>query len=101
KQSPNLMMAVHLMSPDDSLDATYIRNYAVLHIRDELARIPGVGQAGLFGAGDYAMRLWIDPQRAAVLGITANDIRAAVREQNIQVSAGQLGAPPMPGGSDM
>ena len=101
KQSPNLMMAVHLISPDDSLDATYIRNYAVLHIRDELARIPGVGQAGLFGSGDYAMRLWIDPQRAASLGITAGDISTAVREQNIQVSAGQIGAPPMPKGSDM
>ena len=101
KQSPNLMMAVHLISPDDSLDATYIRNYAVLHIRDELARIPGVGQAGLFGAGDYAMRLWIDPQRATSLGVTASDIVAAVREQNVQVSAGQIGAPPMPQGSDM
>ena len=76
KQSPNLMMAVHLTSPDDSLDATYIRNYAVLHIRDELARIPGVGEAGLFGAGDYAMRLWINPQKAASLGVTAGDISA-------------------------
>ncbi|BDX18065.1 multidrug efflux RND transporter permease subunit OqxB [Halopseudomonas aestusnigri] len=101
KQSPNLMMAVHLISPDDSLDATYIRNYAVLHIRDELARIPGVGQAGLFGAGDYAMRLWVDPQRATSLGVTAGDIVAAVREQNVQVSAGQIGAPPMPQGSDL
>ncbi|OWL85632.1 efflux RND transporter permease subunit [Halopseudomonas aestusnigri] len=101
KQSPNLMMAVHLISPDDSLDATYIRNYAVLHIRDELARIPGVGQAGLFGAGDYAMRLWIDPQRAASLGVSAGDIVAAVQEQNVQVSAGQIGAPPMPNSSDL
>ncbi|MGB1059163.1 MAG: efflux RND transporter permease subunit, partial [Ketobacter sp.] len=100
KQSPSLMMAVHLLSPDDRFDATYIRNYAVLHIRDELARLPGVGEAGLFGSGDYAMRLWVDPQRAAALGITANDIVAAVREQNIQVSAGQLGAAPMPDGSD-
>ncbi len=101
KQVPNLMMAVHLTSPDDSLDATYMRNYAVLHIRDELARIPGVGRAGLNGSGDYAMRLWIDPQRAAALGITAGDISAAVREQNLQVSAGQIGAPPMPDGSDL
>ncbi|WP_346839008.1 multidrug efflux RND transporter permease subunit [Microbulbifer sp. SAOS-129_SWC] len=100
KQSPNLMMAVHLLSPDDRFDATYIRNYAVLHIRDELARIPGVGQAGLFGSGDYAMRLWIDPQKAASLGVTAADITRAVREQNVQVSAGQIGAPPMPKGSD-
>lgn len=101
KQSPNLMMAVHLTSPDNSLDSTYIRNYALLHIRDELARIPGVGQAALFGAGDYAMRLWIDPQRAAALGISARDITRAVQEQNVQVSAGQIGAPPMPSGSDL
>ena len=101
KQSPNLMMAVHLTSPDDMLSATYIRNYALLHIRDELARIPGVGQAGLFGAGDYAMRLWIDPQRAAALGISARDITAAVQDQNVQVSAGQIGAPPMPNGADL
>ncbi|GAB3285598.1 efflux RND transporter permease subunit [Parahaliea aestuarii] len=100
KQSPNLMMAVHLLSPDNSLDATYIRNYAVLHIRDQLARLPGVGEAGLFGSGDYAMRLWVDPQKAASLGITAGDIATAVREQNVQVSAGQIGAPPMPSGSD-
>ncbi|BBM00544.1 efflux RND transporter permease subunit [Microbulbifer sp. GL-2] len=100
KQSPNLMMAVHLISPDDSLDATYIRNYAVLHIRDELSRIPGVGLAAVFGSGDYAMRLWVDPQRAAALGVTAADVVSAVREQNVQVSAGQIGASPMPNGSD-
>ncbi|WP_299579950.1 multidrug efflux RND transporter permease subunit [uncultured Microbulbifer sp.] len=100
KQSPNLMMAVHLISPDDSLDATYIRNYAVLHIRDELSRIPGVGLAAVFGSGDYAMRLWVDPQKAAALGVTAADIVNAVREQNVQVSAGQIGATPMPEGSD-
>lgn len=101
KQSPNLMMAVHLKSPDDSLSATYIRNYALLNIRDELARIPGVGEAGLFGGGDYAMRLWIDPQRAAALGISAGDIIAAVQDQNVQVSAGQIGAPPMPDSADL
>ncbi|WP_308368521.1 MULTISPECIES: multidrug efflux RND transporter permease subunit [unclassified Microbulbifer] len=100
KQSPNLMMAVHLLSPDDRFDATYIRNYAVLHIRDELARIPGVGQAGLFGSGDYAMRLWVDPQKAAALSVTSADIVSAVREQNVQVSAGQIGAQPMPGEND-
>ena len=101
KQSPNLMMAVHLTSPNDILSATYIRNYALLHIRDELARIPGVGQAALFGAGDYAMRLWIDPQRAAALGISARDITAAVQDQNVQVSAGQIGAQPMPNTADL
>ncbi|MDX9874714.1 MAG: multidrug efflux RND transporter permease subunit [Spongiibacteraceae bacterium] len=101
KQSPNLMMAVHLLSPDDSLSSTYIRNYALIHIRDELARIPGVGDAGLFGAGDYAMRLWIDPQRAAALGISARDIISAVQDQNVQVSAGQIGATPMPEKTDL
>ena len=101
KQSPNLMMAIHLIAPDDDFSSTYIRNYALLHIRDELARIPGVGQAALFGAGDYAMRLWIDPQRAASLGISAQDIVAAVQDQNLQVSAGQIGAPPMPNGADL
>ena len=100
KLSPNLMMAVHLLSPDETFDATYIRNYAVLHIRDELARIPGVGQAGLFGSGNYAMRVWVDPQAAAALDITAADIVGAVREQNVQVSAGQIGAQPMPGEND-
>ncbi|WP_148864003.1 efflux RND transporter permease subunit [Marinobacter fonticola] len=100
KQSPNLMMAVHLLSPDNTFDATYIRNYGVLHIRDELARIPGVGEAGLFGAGDYAMRLWVDPQRAASYGLTAGDVANAIREQNIQVSAGQIGAQPMPETND-
>src|SRR5690606_17252767 len=65
------------------------------------ARIPGVGQAELFGSGDYAMRLWVDPQRTAALGVTAADITAAVREQNIEVSAGQIGAPPMPDGADL
>ena len=101
KQSPNLMMAVHLTSPDDSLSATYIRNYALLNIRDELARIPGVGEAGLFGGGDYAMRFWIDPQRAAALGVSARDITAAVQDQNVQVSAGQIGAQPMPDSADL
>ena len=101
KQSPNLMMAIHLTSPDDRFSSTYIRNYALLHIRDELARIPGVGLAALFGAGDYAMRLWIDPQRAASLNISAQEIVAAVQDQNIQVSAGQIGAPPMPNGTDL
>ena len=94
KMSPNLTMVVHLTSPDGRYDAIYLRNYATLRIKDELTRVPGVGQAFVFGAGDYAMRIWIDPERAAARGITAGDILAAVREQNVQVSAGQLGAPP-------
>ncbi|MDW5377735.1 multidrug efflux RND transporter permease subunit [Halomonas sp. HP20-15] len=100
KQSPDLTMVPQLISPDGRYDSTYLRNYAALHVRDELARLPGVGQAMLFGAGDYAMRVWIDPDRAAARGLTAGDILAAIREQNVQVSAGQLGAPPTPQDSD-
>src|SRR5690554_5853442 len=88
KQSPDLTMVPQLTSPDGRYDSTYLRNYAALHVRDELARLPGVGQAMLFGAGDYAMRVWIDPDRAAARGLTASDIIEAIREQNVQVSAG-------------
>ena len=94
KRSINLTMVVHLRSPEASYDTTYLRNYAVLHIKDELARIPGVGDALLFGAGDYAMRIWLDPDKVASLGLTAGDVVNAIRDQNIQVSAGQIGAPP-------
>ncbi len=100
KQSPTLTLVVHLLSPDNRYDSLYLRNYATLKIKDELARIPGVGQAALFGSGDYAMRIWLDPDRVAGLGLTAGDVVRAVREQNVQVSAGQLGAEPTPNGSD-
>lgn len=100
KQSPNLTMVVHLLSPDDSYDSLYLSNYATLRVRDEIARLPGVGDAMVFGAGAYAMRIWIDPNKAAARGLTAADIVQAVREQNIQVSAGQLGAPPTPDAAD-
>ncbi len=100
KQSPNLTLVVHLYSPDGRYSDLYLRNYAVLRIKDELARIPGVGQALLFGAGDYSMRIWLDPQRIASRGMTAGDVVGAIREQNVQVSAGAIGAPPQPGGAD-
>ncbi|MFZ0788695.1 MAG: multidrug efflux RND transporter permease subunit, partial [Chromatiaceae bacterium] len=100
KQSPDLTLVVHLLSPDARYDTVYLRNYAVLHIKDELARIPGVGEAAVFGAGDYSMRIWLDPDKTAARGLTAGDVIDAVREQNLQVSAGQLGAPPMPQASD-
>src|SRR5262245_49718130 len=96
KRSPNLTMVVHLLSPDARYDMLYLRNYAVLHIKDELARIPGVGNALVFGAGDYSMRIWLDPHKVAARGLTAGDVVRAVREQNVQVSAGLLGAPPTP-----
>ena len=100
KQSPVFLMVVHLVSPNGKYDSTYLRNYMRLHVKDEIARIPGVGDAAQFGGGDYAMRIWLDPDKVAARGLTASDVLGAIREQNIQVSAGQLGAEPMPNGSD-
>ncbi len=99
KQSPVFLMVVHLVSPSGKYDTLYLRNYMRLHIKDRLASIPGVGDAQPFGGGDYAMRLWLDPDKIAARGMTAGDVVRAVREQNIQVSAGQLGAEPMANGS--
>src|SRR4026209_1717240 len=100
KQSPVFLMVVHLVSTDGKYDTLYLRNYMRLHVKDELARLPGVGDTQIFGGGDYAMRVWLDPDKIASRGLTAGDVVRAVREQNIQVSAGQLGAEPMPSGSD-
>jgi multidrug efflux pump len=100
KQSPTLTMVVHLTSPDGQYDSLYLRNFATLKVKDEIARIPGVGQALLFGSGDYSMRVWIDPEKAAARNLTAGDIVRAIREQNVQVSAGSIGAPPQPTGSN-
>jgi len=99
KSSPNLTMVVHLASPTGTYDGLYLSNYANLRVRDELARLEGVGQAVAFGAGNYAMRVWIDPEQAAARGMTANDIVNAIREQNIQVSAGSIGGPPSADGT--
>ncbi|MDB5932791.1 MAG: transporter, hydrophobe/amphiphile efflux family protein, partial [Massilia sp.] len=100
KQAPNLTMVVHLLSPDNSHDALYLRNYGQLQVRDELQRIPGMGSVLLFGAGDYAMRIWLNPPQLAARRMTANEVVAAVREQNAQVAAGVVGAPPVPAGSE-
>ncbi|KND59916.1 RND efflux system, inner membrane transporter CmeB [Candidatus Burkholderia verschuerenii] len=100
KQSPTPLMYVSLYSPDNSRDSLYLRNYSTLHLKDELSRIPGIGDVGLYGSGDYAMRIWLDPNRLASRGLTANDVIGAVREQNVQVSAGQLGAEPTPAKND-
>jgi hydrophobe/amphiphile efflux-1 (HAE1) family protein len=94
KSSPNLMMAVNLLSPDGRYDSLYLRNYAVLNIRDVLARLPGMGDVRIFGAGDYSMRVWLDPQKLAARNLTTGDVVEAIREQNLQVAAGQIGAPP-------
>ena len=96
KSSPNLTMVVHLYSPHGRFDTLYLRNYAVRNIRDVLARLPGMGDVQLFGGGDYAMRVWLDPQKLAALNLTAGDVVGAIRAQNIQVAAGQIGAPPAP-----
>jgi multidrug efflux pump len=94
KTSPDLLMVVHLYSPDSRYDDIYIRNYATLQVRDVLARLPGVGQVRVFGSGDYAMRVWLDPNKVAAKGLTASDIVAAIREQNVQVAAGGVGQQP-------
>ena len=95
KSSPDLTMVVHLLSPDARYDTLYLRNYVTLNIKDELARLPGVGQVEIFGGGNYAMRVWIDPEKAASRGLTASDVVQAIREQNVQVAAGAVGQQPM------
>jgi multidrug efflux pump len=98
KSSPDLTMVVHLLSPNDRYDMTYLRNYAVLNVKDRLARIDGVGQVQLFGSGDYSMRVWLDPQKVAERGLSASDVVRAIREQNVQAAAGVVGASPgLPG----
>src|SRR5215210_543580 len=96
KSSPNFIMVVHLLSPDKRYDITYLRNYALLQVKDVIARIPGIGQVEVFGGGDYSMRVWLDPGKVAARGLAATDVVSAIREQNVQVAAGVVGAPPMP-----
>jgi hydrophobe/amphiphile efflux-1 (HAE1) family protein len=99
KTSPDFLMVVNLVSPDNSLDRGYISNYALTQVRDRLSRIDGVGDVQLFGSRDYSMRVWIDPGRAAALDLTAGEIVAALRAQNVQVAAGTLGQPPYASGN--
>jgi len=94
KQSPDLTMVVHLFSPNNRYDEVYVRNYATLQVRDALARIPGAGDVEVFGSGDYAMRVWLNPDKLAERGLTASDAVAAIREQNVQVAGGIIGQPP-------
>src|ERR1700737_4824382 len=95
KRSPDITMVVHLVSPDGRYDPVYLRNYAMLNVRNELARLPGAGQVIVFGAGDYAMRVWLDPNKVAARGLSASDVVQAIREQNLQVAAGVVGGQPM------
>lgn len=94
KTTPEFLMVVNLQSPDGTFDRNYLSNYALTQVRDRLARLDGVGDVQLFGSRDYAMRIWIDPDRAAALDLTAGEIVAALRAQNVQVSAGSIGQPP-------
>jgi len=94
KSSPNITMVVHLNSPDGRYDDLYLRNYATLNVKDQLARIAGMGDVQLFGSGDYAMRVWLDPQKVAGRNLTATDVVNAIREQNVQVAAGVVGQGP-------
>ncbi len=96
KNSPDLMMVIHLSSPDQSRDQLYISNYATLQVKDVLARINGVGDVRVFGARDYSMRVWLDPERTAVRNLTAGEVVAALQAQNVQVASGSLNQPPVP-----
>jgi hydrophobe/amphiphile efflux-1 (HAE1) family protein len=95
KATPNILLAVHLYSPDASRDTLYISNYATLHVKDVLARLPGVGDVQIFGGRDYAMRIWLDPDKVAAHNLKASEVLVALQAQNVQVSAGVLNQPPI------
>jgi multidrug efflux pump len=101
KSSPDLTMVVHLVSPNGRYDANYLRNYVLLNVKDRLARIEGVGQVMTWGGGEYAMRVWLDPQRVAQRGLSASDVVEAIRGQNVQAAAGVVGASPGLAGVDV
>lgn len=100
KQSTNILMGVNLVSPDQRYDAIFISNYASINLRDALARVSGVGDAQVLGALTYSMRIWMNPDRLSSFGLTSTDVVTAIRQQNLQASAGQIGAPPMPSGQE-
>jgi multidrug efflux pump len=101
KSSPDLTMVVHLLSPNDRYDMTYLRNYAILNVKDRLARIDGVGQVLMWGAGDYSMRVWLDPQKIAERGLSAGDVVREIRAQNVEAASGVVGASPGLRGVDL
>ena len=94
KKSPNMLLVVNLNSPDETFDSLFLSNYANINIKDSLARQPGVSEVQIIGAMDYAMRIWLDPNKMANLNVTTEDVIASIREQNIQVAAGRVGASP-------
>ncbi len=101
KSSPDLTMVVHLVSPNDRYDMLYLRNFATLNVKDELAKIQGIGQVGLFGSGDYAMRVWLNPNKAAERGLHVNEIISAIQSQNTEAAAGTIGGPPYTEGANI
>ena len=98
KKSPSILMIVNLFSPDNSRDNLYLSNYATIQLKDELARLPGVGDITYLGQRDYSMRVWLDPEKMSFRNLTATDVVTAIQQQNIQVAAGQIGQPPVPAG---
>jgi hydrophobe/amphiphile efflux-1 (HAE1) family protein len=94
KRSPDLLLAIHLISPDKTYDQVYISNYGLLNVRDKLMRLYGVGDVWMFGVREYSMRVWLDPERIAMRGLTAEQVLEALRAQNVQVAGGALGEPP-------
>ena len=95
KNSPDILMVVFMLSPDDTFDQLYISNYTLLQVRDQLLRLDGVGDIQMFGARDYSMRLWLDPDRIANVGLTSSEVLAAIRAQNLQITGGQIAEPPI------
>src|SRR5690242_18962770 len=95
KNSPDILLVVFMLSPDNTFDQLYISNYALLQVRDQLLRLDGIGDVQIFGARDYSMRLWLDPDKISNLGMTAGDVVAAIRAQNLQITGGQLASPPI------
>jgi multidrug efflux pump len=100
KKSPSILLTVNLISSEDRYDQLYLSNFATIEVRDALMRIPGVGDVGMLGARDYAMRIWLDPQKLAIRNMTATDVLQALREQNVQIAAGRIGQAPAPEGQD-
>ena len=98
KQSTDILMVVNVYSPDESLSPEFISNYTSINVADVLARVDGVAEARSLGALDYGMRIWLDPDRMAAIGLTVEDVVAAIREQNVEVAAGQIGGAPVPEG---
>ena len=101
KQSTNIIIVVSLTSPDKRYDSLFLSNYATLRLRDELSRLPGVGEVTVFGTANYSMRIWLDPEQLKARGLTTQDVVGSIKEQNMQVAAGQIGQPPLPDGNNI